>query len=184
VINKIVRNYSPNVVQSLSVVKFVRGGGATDEDDDDDDDDDDLDIENSDDEEDIMEEEQNVKKNQKVQVDSKLTKSTIVSTSKVDDKKSKDIKETVSSTLLQMNLPSIKKSKRKSMLRIPYILRALFNPFTVIAMTRGYVASLFNLDYLKEHTSSVSKKNTANLICVAAEIFVCICFGVFCFRVI
>ena len=47
------------------------------------------------------------------------------------------------------------KSKKKSsggglIKKIPYIVRALANPFTVFAMTKGYFASLFNIDYLQE----------------------------------
>jgi hypothetical protein len=35
-------------------------------------------------------------------------------------------------------------------LHVPYLLRALMNPFTAFAMTRAFWASLFNLDYLKQ----------------------------------
>jgi hypothetical protein len=36
------------------------------------------------------------------------------------------------------------------LLKMPYILRALLNPFTVMSMTKSYFASLFNIDYMKE----------------------------------
>lgn len=45
-----------------------------------------------------------------------------------------------------------KKTKRK-LFSIPYILKALLNPFTVFSMTRGYFASLVNIDYLQEDAS-------------------------------
>jgi hypothetical protein len=38
-------------------------------------------------------------------------------------------------------------------LHVPYLLRALMNPFTAFAMTRAFWASLFNLDYLKQEPS-------------------------------
>jgi hypothetical protein len=35
--------------------------------------------------------------------------------------------------------------------RIPYIIRAVLNPFTFIAMTKSYWSSLFNLNYLQQY---------------------------------
>ena len=46
-------------------------------------------------------------------------------------------------------------------IRIPYLFKVMLNPFTIITMTKGYFASLFNIDYLQEvriHYISTSSK--------------------------
>ena len=35
-------------------------------------------------------------------------------------------------------------------IRIPYLFKVMLNPFTIVTMTKGYFASLFNIDYLQE----------------------------------
>lgn len=80
-------------------------------------------------------------------LDPKLTKSAMSSTTKVQAKKTSAAKEAVSAKL--------KKPRKQSggllkALKVPYFVRACMNPFTVVAMTKAYFASLFNLDYLKE----------------------------------
>lgn len=70
---------------------------------------------------------------------------------KSKDKKKAKIKQTVSESL---KVSKKKKSSGTSVLKkIPYILRAFMNPFTVFAMTKGYFASLFNIDYLQQDIS-------------------------------
>lgn len=74
---------------------------------------------------------------------------------KAKKKKKSLVKKTVSESLSKS-----KKAKRSSsssstsiLKKIPYIVRAFMNPFTVFAMTKGYFASLFNIDYLQEDIS-------------------------------
>ena len=47
--------------------------------------------------------------------------------------------------------PALKTKKSGGLFKsIPYIIRASLNPFTLIAMTKAYFESLFNLNYLQE----------------------------------
>merc|ERR1719444_147546 len=49
------------------------------------------------------------------------------------------------------------RKRRKSLLkifRLPYVVRAFLNPFTVASMTKHYFASLFNVNYLEENVDS------------------------------
>ena len=46
--------------------------------------------------------------------------------------------------------PKKKTSSSRKLLRLPYVIKAFLNPFTVFAMTKAYWASLFNLNYLKK----------------------------------
>jgi len=61
---------------------------------------------------------------------------------------------------LAASKPKKKKSSGLKLFRLPYIVGVVLNPFTLIAMTKGYWASLFNLDYLnKEEDSSANLRN-------------------------
>ena len=77
--------------------------------------------------------------------DIKMTKATISATRKAAAKATTAVKKEVNE-----KLATKKTAKKSSALPIPYILKALLNPITVIQMTKGYWASLFNLNYLKE----------------------------------
>lgn len=55
---------------------------------------------------------------------------------------------------LAASKPKKKKSNGLKLFKIPYILGAVLNPFTLIQMTKGYWASLFNLNYLKQNEVS------------------------------
>mmetsp|Transcript_31935 Transcript_31935/g.95626 ORF Transcript_31935/g.95626 Transcript_31935/m.95626 type:complete len:216 (-) Transcript_31935:340-987(-) len=80
-----------------------------------------------------------------------LSKSTRKAAVKVKSKKAAVMKKAVSASLSQT-----KPKKQKSLLAIlhvPYIMRACLNPFTFLAMTKAYFASLFNIDYLAEDSS-------------------------------
>jgi len=71
---------------------------------------------------------------------------------KAKTKKKAEVKKSVSASLSKSKTKA-KKSKGTSpsvLKKIPYIVRALVNPFTVFAMAKGYFASLFNIDYLQE----------------------------------
>jgi len=78
-----------------------------------------------------------------------LTHSAMSAVSKSQKKHAQESKQTVNASLQKANNPK-KKSQWKKMLRLPYIIRACLNPFTVFAMTRAYFASLFNISYLEE----------------------------------
>lgn len=79
---------------------------------------------------------------------SKLSASTVKALKKAQAKKKAEAKQTVSASLKSKSTK--KKSSGGIVKKIPYIVRALMNPFTVLAMTKGYFASLFNIDYLQE----------------------------------
>jgi len=76
-----------------------------------------------------------------------LLKSTVASTAKRQKKQKEETKSTMSAVLQKQ------KKKRKSMfpkIRLPYLLRACLNPFTLFSMTKTYWASLINISYLEE----------------------------------
>jgi hypothetical protein len=50
----------------------------------------------------------------------------------------------------KVSIQTSSKSSSKSIFQIPYLIQAIFNPFIMWRMTKGYWQSLFNLDYLKE----------------------------------
>jgi hypothetical protein len=84
--------------------------------------------------------------------DASMTKSMVRAAQKTKDKAIKASKEAVSTKLLFTAPTQQSKGKTQSLLKklmVPYILRALLNPLTLIRMTRGYWASLVQLDYLK-----------------------------------
>ena len=138
---------------------FVRGGATEVESEkqiDLDEDDDEMEIESSDDEEEL---------------DPKLAKSALTAASKRKAKAAGAVKAAVSSKL-QETATSKEPSKKKSsksilkLLKIPYIVQACLNPFILLRMTKGYFASLVNLDYLKE------KKVSTTFIC-RGRLFFC-----------
>jgi len=137
---------------TLPSVAFLvpRGGAAIIEDDDSEYDLDEYDDESEEEEEDVVQ----VKR-------TKLSSSAVKASAKVKNEKTKQSKKVVNASLSttkkkkvsnQNTAVAVKKTKRK-LLYIPYIIKALLNPFTVFSMTRGYFASLVNIDYLKEDTS-------------------------------
>lgn len=84
------------------------------------------------------------------ELDSTLVKSAVKATAKQTAKQATATKQAVSAKLLA------KKSKRPSLLKryVPYIVRACLSPVTVMAMWKGYFASLINLDFLAKEDSS------------------------------
>lgn len=124
-------------------VLVPRGGSDLDEDDSDYDSDDeeieeDIIIEDDEDEYDSESEEE--------EEDVVMVKSAVKATQKAKSKKTEAVKKTVSAKL------SVKKKKKPSLVKryVPYIVRASLSPLTLIAMTKAYFASLFNLNYLAE----------------------------------
>ena len=86
-----------------------------------------------------------------VPVKTKLSSSTLKASSKAKNRKVQTSKKIVNESLSKKKKTAstaVKKASWKKSLYIPYILRAMFNPFIVVAMTKGYFASLFNIDYL------------------------------------
>mmetsp|Transcript_30130 Transcript_30130/g.65218 ORF Transcript_30130/g.65218 Transcript_30130/m.65218 type:complete len:238 (+) Transcript_30130:83-796(+) len=81
-----------------------------------------------------------------------LSASAVKASAKAKSKRTATAKESVSVKLA--TTPKRKSGKSiLELLRVPYIVRACLNPVTVIAMTRAYFASLFNIAYLEEESS-------------------------------
>ena len=121
---------SPHLYETLKKTR----GGAT--------------LVDSDDEYDSEEDEYD---DQEEEEDVVLTKSAVAAAAKAKSKKTKVSKKAVSASLSRSKTASISKKKKISVLRkIPYIVKACMNPFTVMSMTKAYFASLFNVNYLEE----------------------------------
>jgi hypothetical protein len=98
---------------------------------------------------------------------SKLSKSAVLAAKKAKSKKTSASKKALSQSLSSSSSSTkkkkvpvkaaaaapVRKSRGGITKKIPYIIRAFMNPFTVLAMTKGYFASLFNIDYLQEDVS-------------------------------
>ncbi len=129
---------------TVMALEIPRGGKIIDDDeseyDTDDDEEEESDFDSDEEEEDI-----NITKSLK---SSAMKASTKAKKQKVSATK-KAVSESLSKKKSKASSTAVKKNK-KMLLRIPYILKALLNPFTVFAMTKGYFASLFNIDYLQE----------------------------------
>lgn len=90
------------------------------------------------------------------ELDAKLSKATEAALEKGRKKKAEESKKAMAAAKKK----TAAKKKRKSvfkLLRVPYIVRAMLNPFTVFAMTQKYFASLFNVNYLEDVSSSAYK---------------------------
>jgi hypothetical protein len=103
-------------------------------------------VEDSDDEYDLSDDSE-VEESEEEEDDTLLA-STVKATTKAQIKKTASAKATVSSTLAETAKAT--KQEKKSKMKLPYILRAFCNPFTVFVMTKAYFASLFNLEYGKQ----------------------------------
>ena len=79
----------------------------------------------------------------------KLATSTVKAADKSKSKKVSRAKSAVNEGLAEIPKKSSKKKKSRKF-ALPYIVRVCMNPFTVLAMTKAYFASLFNLDYIKK----------------------------------
>lgn len=75
-----------------------------------------------------------------------MVKSAVKASQKARAKQTAAVKKTMSEKL------SVKKTKKPSLVKkfVPYIVRASLSPLTLLAMTKAYFASLFNLNYLAE----------------------------------
>lgn len=139
----ITRRELPPSDAAISAVRRCHRGGAMD-----------LDVESDDGEYDVDEYDSDVE----VDEDVKLAASAVAAVAKAKKKKSEEAKRAMSRAILNSKLAvetkKTKKKKSRSFLKkIPYIFRAIVNPFTVLAMTKGYFASLFNINYLEEDSS-------------------------------
>lgn len=123
---------------SISLVKIppyyitVPRGGAEDSDDDSSEDDSDSE----------SEAEENGEEEEKYALDAKLVASTL--------KKNAQIKAKTSKEAVNVKLALPKKKKKMKLFRLPYIVRACLNPFTVMKMTVAYWKSLIDFNYGKE----------------------------------
>eukprot|EP00555_Chaetoceros_dichaeta_P009574 CAMPEP_0198273598 /NCGR_PEP_ID=MMETSP1447-20131203/57365_1 /TAXON_ID=420782 /ORGANISM="Chaetoceros dichaeta, Strain CCMP1751" /LENGTH=169 /DNA_ID=CAMNT_0043967349 /DNA_START=263 /DNA_END=772 /DNA_ORIENTATION=+ len=90
-------------------------------------------------------------------VESSLAAAAVAAVAKAKKKKAEEAKRLMSEAIRVSKVATeVKKRKKKKpslLKKIPYILRAFVNPFTVLAMTRGYFASLINIDYMQEDSS-------------------------------
>jgi len=133
---------------ALSILRRCSRGGAIDLDDD-------YDAEEYDVEE--------YDSDSEVEEDVELAASAVAAVEKAKKKKAEEAKRTMNKAILKSKVAAeVKKSRKKSpslLKRVPYIFRAFINPFTVLKMTRGYFASLFNIDYLDEHLDEDSSQN-------------------------
>jgi hypothetical protein len=116
-------------IKTLSCIQTIRGGDS--------DSDSEYDEEEEDEEEDV-----------------KLSASAVSALKKAKAKKKAATKKTVSASL-KTTSPKKKKSGVGGSVakKIPYIIKALLNPFVVFAMMKGYFASLFNIDFGHEDVS-------------------------------
>jgi len=96
----------------------------------------------------LLESETNVESDDK---DDTLFESAMAATKKTKRKKTSATKKTLDAELAKSRPKRTKKSS--IMTRIPYIVRACANPFTVFSMTRSYFASLFDIHYLEKDSS-------------------------------
>jgi hypothetical protein len=132
---------------SFHTILLARGGATAVEEEDDEDE---IEFESSDEEEEEEEEEE--------ELNPKLAKSAITAASKAKAKAATAVKATVSATLQAAAPKKKKKSSLLKIFRIPYILKACLNPFVLIQMTKGYFASLVNLNYLSDNVVSTSSR--------------------------
>jgi hypothetical protein len=117
--------------QSFLAIQSIRGGDS------DNDSEYDEFVEESDDEDEIV----------------RLSASAKKAMEKAKTKKKAEVKKSVSASLSKTKVKKSKGTSTSVLKKIPYIVRALMNPFTVFAMAKGYFASLFNIDYLQEDVS-------------------------------
>jgi len=95
------------------------------------------------------------------ELDPKLAKSALSAASKAKAKAKTAAKEAVKTTL-QASTPEKKKSSGfMKLLTIPYIVKACLNPLVLIAMTKGYWSSLFNLNYLNDKVDTSQNLRSA-----------------------
>jgi len=120
---------------SLSLAFNANRGGAIDLDEYDDE------YEEEYDDEDVEEEEEEEEYDE---IDEKLSKAAKAAMEKARKKKEESTKKAISKATKK------RKTSLFKLLRVPYVLRAFLNPFTVAAMTKHYLASLFNVNYLED----------------------------------
>jgi hypothetical protein len=102
------------------------------------------------------EEESDEEEEEREETNAALASSAVKATVKSKAKKATVAKKAVNVKLSKASAsPAPKKSNKKKnsllqILRVPYIIGACLNPVTLFTMAKGYWASLFNLDYLKQ----------------------------------
>ncbi len=148
---------------TLSIIEDLRAGAVDSDDEYDDEYDSDVDEEEEDEEEEVA---------------AKLSASTIAAIKKAEEKaamkKKQEIKKKVATSLSSSSASSSSPKKKKKKIssiasKIPYPIRAFMNPFTCIAMLKGYFASLFNIDYLQKVRTMLGLTWCQNFCCVHTE---------------
>mmetsp|Transcript_16659 Transcript_16659/g.31189 ORF Transcript_16659/g.31189 Transcript_16659/m.31189 type:complete len:241 (-) Transcript_16659:143-865(-) len=135
-------------------------GGATVVADDDDDEEEEEEEESEDEEDEVVEldsddeeEQEEEEEEESKTLDASLAAAALKSTKKAKAKaqlsKSSNVKKTMSSKLATPK----KKGSLLKFFRVPYIIRACLNPFTVMSMSKHYWLSLMNLDYPPKDSS-------------------------------
>ena len=85
------------------------------------------------------------------EIDEKLSKAAEAAMEKARKKRAEETKAAIASS--KVKATKKKKGNMLKILRLPYVIRAFLNPFTVAAMTKHYFASLFNVNYLEDQVS-------------------------------
>jgi outer membrane biosynthesis protein TonB len=155
-----------------SALLVARGGATAVDEDDEESEDEEEELAVVNEEEDDEEEEEEKKEEEEEKAEAKLAaaklaSATVKKTRKAKSKKAATKKASVKKVLkakltkakLTKEKPAVTKKEKKKgsllkFLRLPYIVRACLNPFTVFAMTRAYWASLCNLNYGKSDDAS------------------------------
>jgi hypothetical protein len=92
---------------------------------------------------------------------STLSASAVKAAEKLKAKKTESVKAALASGIAATPTSDSAVNKRKSFLKfkLPYIVRACFNPMMFFTMTQGYWKSLFNLNYGKKVRLAASLVN-------------------------
>lgn len=139
-------------IATSSFISNIRGG-ATVVDDDDEEEESDEEEEEEEEESEDEDEMVNSDDEEEDELDATLAAAAVKSTQKAKAKaqatKASAVKSTMSAKLAATAAPKKKKSSSSLLkfFRVPYILRACLNPFTVMSMTKHFWLSLVNLDY-------------------------------------
>jgi len=85
---------------------------------------------------------------------SKLAASAVSASAKKSTQRTVASKSKVNAAIAKSS-PVVTKKKGRNLYKrtVPYIIRACLNPFTLVAMTKSYFASLFDINYLQEDSS-------------------------------
>jgi hypothetical protein len=138
--------------------------------------------EDTDNEEEFEDEEEE----EEMELDASLAASALKSTKKTKTKASSSKSATVKKTM-SAKLATKKPKKKGSLLkflRVPYIVRACLNPFTVLSMTKHFWLSLVNLEYPPKVRSIRSNIFASSSSSAISPFFACRTFRKICGRLL